>query len=605
VQRPHLLIFRTVAWGAGVLLLTVIGIGVAGALRMAAQASAPAPATATKSSAAELSTQDVMPSFRIQVQRNVVLVRVVVRDAKGHTVPGLTKDDFILLEGKKPEAVSSFNVEHGVPLGGGEIAPTTINSTPSAGLTPPKPVLVANRFTALYFDDVNSSFDEISRSRTAALRYLAAAMKPGDRIGIGTSSGMHMLDFTFDRGAVEKALNAVIPQPIFKQSAQACPQIFDYESFMITIQNDPFSKHIADEEAYQCICVEQGNPSPGCPAMAAATARGRSAEILNRTEMNANYALEGLDKLIRRMGSLPGQRSIALVSPGFIALSVPFQVDEVVDRALRANVVINALDDRGLYTDIPMGDASKNPILVPGHPEVEGLKAQLIITRNRVADDVLQQISSETGGAFFHNSNDFDAGFRVVGSFPSVYYVLGYSPKGLKYDGKFHPLTVKLANNLKYSVQARRGFFAPKQAPDSVEQAKEEIENAVFSQDQVSEIPMAVHTQFFKTTPADARLSVLTHLDLRRLHFRKAEGRNLNDLTVVTALFDTNGKFVQATEKVIHFRLRDTTLARVDQTGITMRTSFQVKSGDYLVREVVRDGETAQISASNDTIQIP
>lgn len=601
MQRPHLLILRSLAGMAGAALLALIVAGATGALRMPAQA----PAAAAGSNAAELSTQDVMPSFRIQVQRNVVLVRVVVRDAHGHTLPGLTKDDFILLEGKKPEAISSFNVEHGVPFGGGEIAAATTGSAPSAALTGPKPIQVANRFTALYFDDINSSFDEISRARSAALRFLAASMKPGDRIGLGTSSGLHGLDFTSDRGAVEKALDAIIPQPIFKQSSQTCPQIFDYQSYMITIQNDPFAKHIADEEAYQCVCVQYGNTSPGCPAMAAATARGRSAEILNRTEMNTNYSLEGLDKLIQRMSSLPGQRSIALVSPGFIALSLPFRVDDVVDHALRANVVINALDDRGLYTDIPMGDASKDPMLVPGHPEVEGLKAQLMITRNRVADDVLAQISGDTGGVFFHDNNDFDVGFRMVGSFPRVYYVLGYSPKGLKYDGRFHPLSVKLANGRQYKVQARRGYFAPKKAPDAVEQAKEEIENAVFSQDQVSEIPMAVHTQFFKTTPADAKLSVLTHLDLRRIHFRKAEGRNLDDLTVVTALFDNNGKFMQATEKVIHFRLRDGTLQRVDQTGITMRTSFQVKSGDYLVREVVRDGETAQISASNDAIQIP
>ena len=55
-------------------------------------------------------------------------------------------------------------------------------------------------------------------------------------------------------------------------------------------------------------------------------------------------------------------------------------------------------------------------------------------------------------------------------------------------------------------------------------QEKEEIQEAVFSQDETHELPIDVHTQFFMKTESDARIAVLTRIDLRPLHFRKEDG---------------------------------------------------------------------------------
>ena len=58
------------------------------------------------------------------------------------------------------------------------------------------------------------------------------------------------------------------------------------------------------------------------------------------------------------MGTLPGSRSVVLVSPGFL-LTIDHRADEtdLMDRAIRANVTISSLDARGLYTVIPGGNA--------------------------------------------------------------------------------------------------------------------------------------------------------------------------------------------------------------------------------------------------------
>jgi hypothetical protein len=162
-----------------------------------------------------------------------------------------------------------------------------------------------------------------------------------------------------------------------------------------------------------------------------------------------------------------------------------------------------------------------------------------------------------------------------------------------------------LAGKQKYSIQARRGYYAPKKSIDPAEAAKEQIEEAVFSQEEIHDIPAELHTQYYKTDQLDAQLSVLTRVNVGHLQFRKADGRNNDNLTIVAAVFDRNGNFIKGDEKTIELRLRDTTLEKLTRTGMTVKSNFDVKPGAYLVRMVVRDSETAMLAAENGMIEIP
>jgi hypothetical protein len=97
----------------------------------------------------------------------------------------------------------------------------------------------------------------------------------------------------------------------------------------------------------------------------------------------------------------------------------------------------------------------------------------------------------------------------------------------------------------------------------------------------------------------------LTRLDLKGMHFRKAEGRNNDNLTIVTGIFDENGNFVTGGEKTVQMRLLDTTYERLSHSGFTVKSSFDVKPGTYMVRLVVRDSEGAQMAARNGAVVIP
>jgi hypothetical protein len=175
----------------------------------------------------------------------------------------------------------------------------------------------------------------------------------------------------------------------------------------------------------------------------------------------------------------------------------------------------------------------------------------------------------------------------------------------LKLNGSYHTLKVTLTGKQKFNVQARRGYYAPRKAKDPAETAKEEIQEAILSQDEIHDLPVDLQTQFFKPDASQAKLSVVAHVDLKSVRFRKAEGRNLNDITLATAIFDENGNFVTGGEKIVQMRLLDGTLDRLGRSGINVKSSFNVKPGSYLVRLVVRDAEGEQMAAKNGAVVIP
>jgi len=160
-------------------------------------------------------------------------------------------------------------------------------------------------------------------------------------------------------------------------------------------------------------------------------------------------------KVVRALSTVPGQRSIVLISPGFLTLA-DLQQDStaIMDLAIRSNIIISSLDARGLYTVVPGGDAGQ-AVQNAAQTQYQGAGASS-------DEDVLSGLADGTGGAFFHDNNDLVEGFRRVAARPEYVYVLGFSPRDLKPDGKFHDLKVTLKDPAKLTLQARRGYYAPK-----------------------------------------------------------------------------------------------------------------------------------------------
>jgi VWFA-related protein len=544
----------------------------------------------------EMSTHDNPATFRVRV--NLVLARVVVRDAQGKVVTNLHKEDFRLFDNRKEQVVSSFSMETPEAHVAKPTEATADALAPESEKISAARAALPQRFVALLFDDGHLSFEDATFVRGAATK-IFNALAPSDRVGIYTSSGQVTQEFTDNRELLDKALLGIISRPVTGNLVHDCPDMGYYQADLIVNQNDPQALAVAAEDALQC--AFNGDPRQIGPAQALASSVASRA--LSAGDTQTEYVYRHVEDALRRLSAMPGQRVMVFVSPGFILSTLQIETSDIIDRALKSGIVINTIDARGLFTPDVMGDISNPPV---DSIRTAGFKTSYRVEEQLANSQVLEQIAYGTGGTFFHNRNDVDEGMREAVAAPAIAYVLGFSPQNLKFDGRYHTIDVKLANKLKYSLQARRGYFAPRTAADPAETAKQEVLEALYSQEEIQGLSAEVHTQFFMKDSTRARLAVLTRLDLKGLRFRKADGRNRNDVTVATAIFDENGNFVTGGEKIVEMRLLDATMNRLSRSGgITVKSSFDVKPGTYLVRQVVRDAEGSQMAARNGSVVIP
>jgi len=542
----------------------------------------------------EMSAHEEPATFKTKV--NLVLVPVVVRDGQGHAVGNLKQEDFQVFDKGKAQVITKFSVEKS---GGHTTAPQT-NSEANPG-EPAAPMAVPDRFIGYVFDDVHLEFSDLARVREATDRHLAS-LESTARTAIFTTSGQTTLDFTDDRQKLHETLLSLRPRPIMGPGSTMgeCPQVDYYLADAILNKNDQQALAAAAQEAMTCMNLDP--TKPGSLQMAQQGAMAVAQRNLHAGEQDAHVSLTVLKDVIRRMAAMPGQRSMVLASPGFFTtFDLVQEKTEIIDRAIHANVIISALDARGLYTIVPGGDASQATIDITAST----MKVRYQMDSAMAQADLLAELAEGTGGSFFHNNNDLDAGMKRVSDAPEYFYVLGFAPQNLKLDGTFHRLKVALKDPNRLALQARRGYYAPRHVADAVETAKREIEEALFSREEIHDIPVELHTQFFKSSDENARLSVLVRVDVKHIHFRKEDGRNRNDLTIVSGLFDRNGNYVTANEKILEMRLRDDTLENKLRQGINLKTNFDVKPGSYLVRLVVRDAEGQMMSAQNGAVEIP
>lgn len=544
---------------------------------------------------AEMSTRDTPATFSTRV--NLVMVPVVVRDGQGRAIGTLHQEDFQLFDKGKPQVITKFSIERpGTPVIVVQQA-TEENADPQKPAAPAPPI--PERFVAYLFDDIHLAIGDLMQARSAAEKHLAD-LEPTSRAAIYTTSGRTTLDFTDDREQLRETLRKIQPWTSALATASACPPVSYYMADLIRNKNDQQALNAATQDAMSCMSLDPRQP--GSQAIAQGAANAAAAQQLSVGDNETQVSLSVLKDVVRRISAAPGSRSLVLVSPGFF-LTIDHRTEEtdVMDRAIRANVTISSIDARGLYNPSLEADASQGQSSLASL----GLRSQYQTASALANEDVMAELADATGGTFFHNNNDLGEGFKRVAAQPEFVYVLGFSPQNLKFDGGFHTLKVSLKNSRGVSLQARRGYYAPKHAIDPEQQAKEEIREALFSREEVSDIPVDLNMQFFKSSDVNARLSVVARVSVKTLHFRKAEDRNLDNLTILSGVFDRNGNYVSGIQKIVEMRLRDQTLAALPATGINIRSTFDLTPGTYTVRLVVRDSEGQLMAARNGAVQIP
>jgi VWFA-related protein len=391
--------------------------------------------------------------FKIQLNANKVLVPVVVRDKQGRAVGGLKKEDFQLFDNEKPRPFTGFSIER---RGVVDAVPTSPESGAQPSTPAPAAPAPAQRFVVFLFDDIHMRPEDMAQAQRSAAQVLDQAMS-GREIGAvvslsqKTNSGL-----TRDRTRLQEAIKGLQSRSLYKADNSDCPSIDYYQADLIENKHDSGATQDAIRKVYNC------NPSldPKYQANVAENMADSSARrALSMGHQDVQFAYAAIAAFVRTMATLPGQRTLILVSPGFLRIEQESLTAEsrLMDLAAESNVTINALDARGLYTT-ELTASDKSPALGgPSFLQNSDYKR----TADKLAEQPMAELANATGGVFFRNSNDLNVGFKQLAEAPEVVYVLELSLAGVKPDGSYHRLKVKVDRD-GVELQARQGYSAPK-----------------------------------------------------------------------------------------------------------------------------------------------
>lgn len=558
----------------------------------------------------------------LRAESNLVLVRVVVRDARGKPVTGLTKKDFEVTDDKKRQAISYFAVEApGAAVGNNSSAGLSAANAPSSRPNNPA-AQPPQRYAALFFDDYHMEFGDLVQVRTAALKYLRKSLDSGARVAIVAASGKPYLEFTNDRQKLLHALAEIHFDTRFEP--KTCPNISPSFAQMVVDEvptgsmSSQFSNSagVAVGPALSDIGKALGEDDPlklaeliaseqHCPAVGPFKDEDiqiRAKNLLFEHGLGVQETLIALSSLIQKLAETPGgQRTIALVSDGFFDRNLQYRMDKLITQALRSNVIVNSLDARGLFAEPPGGDISQQAV----SPEVQ-IKIDNMNHQSKQTDsDPLNEVAESTGGLFVQNTNDMEAGLTKITSLQAISYVIGFSPENLKPDGKFHSLHVKVLASGHFTLQARRGYFAPQKAGPAGNAEREKMGLALFSQEQISDLPIHVSTNLSKANGATSTLSVIVDADMQSVRFLKQDGRNADDITLTVVVFDSDGNYVTAKQQITKLRMSDVALANLRHEGGEASVDLTLKPGIYVIRAVLGESASNEVGAASQSVKIP
>ena len=393
------------------------------------------------------STEAQDSTYTIKSHVNVALVPVLVRDRRGQEVGNLKREDFQIFDNGKPRDISGFTIQK---RAGVEKSSQATPSTPS-GVTH-QVAIVPNRFVVFLFDDMHTRFEDLAQVQKATAKILATSLTDTDMAAVVSLSGRLNSGLTFDHVKLQETVMQVKPQGLYRKTGSECPDIDYYQADLIQNKHDSNALQAAIEEVLSC--------SPGLKMrdVAERLAEGTASQVLSMGDQDVQVSLTSILGFVRRMASLPGQRTLILVSPGFFTLTAQALAweSQIMDAAAQANVIISALDARGLYTTEI--DASERG---GGSAFSSRLRSEYHRESMSLSENVMAELADGTGGTYFHNSNDLEGGFQRVTTAPEFMYLLEISLQDVKADGRYHDLKVKV-DDKDLKLQARRGYFAPK-----------------------------------------------------------------------------------------------------------------------------------------------
>jgi VWFA-related protein len=376
------------------------------------------------------------PSQQFRAGVKVVEVTGTVTDERGRLVTDLTRDDFTILEEGRTQQISVFGkVDVAVP--DPRKAPRQTSASTRVVQIGTNDVRPDGRVFAVILDDQLTQPLRTLSVRRLAREFVQQYAGPADLIGVFSTGGRGVLtqEFTTDHTRVLAAIEAFQGNRIRAGPETDPERVYSIETAMDAIAS--LGGHLQEVRGRRVAAVyfTEGVDYNIYDAMKPSALVGGNAPA-------------GLTNAVAVRSDGPSS-SKAEHAPQPTAVIRAMQ--RAMDALARSNVVLYAVDPRGLYSLegewLEYNSQDKN---APPPP-----------TREEHARSIesLRVVSERTGGFALVNTNDFGDLFRRVVAESSQYYVLGYSPSRPGTPGEYRRITVRVRPGLR--VATREGYVVP------------------------------------------------------------------------------------------------------------------------------------------------
>ena len=545
------------------------------------------PAANTTPSAETTSDSEPIEPLQIKLSVNEVRLDIVVLDKKtGNPVTDLSADDFEIFQNNRKQKILAGVY---VDTQSGVVAKPSIPRKAARNLpalpppaTPDLKKEDTRRTVIFVVDDLSMNFENGYYAKMALRNFVEKQMQTGDMVAIlKTSYGNSALQmFLSDKREAIARINAMRLERSFSPRPDDSDLAAVFDSQLSTL-------------------------SYGVRALK--DMPGRKILIMMTTQ--TTIPKPPVDSIKVDLYALYYKRFIKMA-----------------DDALRAGVVANFLDIRGLHDNDPNLDASINfKRISKEHLERAPLLSNMVALtmlqmdlnkqqREQDLEDPFNPLPFRTGGVLIENSNFFLDGIgRETESLMKGYYLISYTPP----PDTFRPGDKEIYHQVKVNVKrrnvqiyTRNGFFNRLESEaDAAAPAAQPLQNAIFSPFLHSDLNVNMAAGYVRDAKAGYLIRSWIHVDPKDVKIVETQdGGARIDLEMICLTSDANG-FVQDSRRgqlTISNVNSPENVALLQQRGIRFVMLLPVKKpGSYYVRTAVEDTESGRIGSAYQFVEIP
>jgi VWFA-related protein len=539
------------------------------------------------------------PTFPAEVE--LVTVDVVVSDGKGVPVTGLSREDFVLEEDGRRQAIESFEAFDTPPRTAALASrPSRVSSNAGAGA-------LRGRTYVLVFDDVNLTPFLAQRAKVALADFLKSGTRAGDRVMLVATSGEVWWSADASEGPAE--LVAILKRLEGRSHPNTAPdRITPWEAMRIHLYHD---REVGDRVARRLETYGATLPagsSVGAPRDGSAftyenpQVMMRAQQVYQEATTRNRLTLNALELALESLAAGRGRKAVVFVSEGFIYDPNLDEFKRVLEASRRANAALYFVDARGLEGLPLAASAEFGQALEPrdlGMAFLEGLEAS----------EGAELLASDSGGFSVKNTNDLAKGLRRVSAEAEAYYLLGYRSDNKARDGRFRKVRVE-ARRRGAQVRARAGYYAPadgqKTAFDKEREGKDgQLEAALNSPFDEAAVPLRAGAfAFDETLLGKTKVVVAAEVDVRGLSLQESEGRLVDELeTLVVVSHRESGEHFRHDRK-LELKLLPGALGSMGRDWYALTQELDLAPGRHQARIVVRDKNGGRVGSVTHSFEV-